>query len=313
MLPILAVGAATIAWNEKLIVRDEIARVISPLPGNHPPSQGSKLVALGKRLFTDTRLSGSSDFACSSCHRLDKGGADGKPCSRPEYRINTPSIFNVGFFDRFYWNGRVHSLEDQADKAISNPVEMSGDWSKVVNLVRTDPAYNALFATVFGTSSIEKEQIIRALVAYEKSLVSSGSRFDRYLSGDLEVLSGDEVKGLRLFLDYGCVACHQGVNIGINLYQKLGVMVPYVDTDDGADDQIDRYSVTGRSEDIGRVRVPSLRNIAQTSPYLDDGSVSRLEDVVRIMFRYQLGREPSRRDIHLIVKFLETLTGKPPA
>lgn len=207
----------------------------------------------------------------------------------------------------------MHSLEDQADKAISNPVEMSGDWSKVVNLVRTDPAYNALFATVFGTSSIEKEQIIRALVAYEKSLVSSGSRFDRYLSGDLEVLSGDEVKGLRLFLDYGCVACHQGVNIGINLYQKLGVMVPYVDTDDGADDQIDRYSVTGRSEDIGRVRVPSLRNIAQTSPYLDDGSVSRLEDVVRIMFRYQLGREPSRRDIHLIVKFLETLTGKPPA
>ncbi len=117
---------------------------------------------------------------------------------------------------------------------------------------------------------------------------------------------------MRLFLDYGCVACHQGMNIGTNLYQKLGVMVPYADSE-GAPDGLDRYDVTGRQEDIRRVRVPSLRNVALTNPYLHDGSVAKLADVVEIMFRYPLGREPAPRDIRLIVKFLKTLTGKPPA
>lgn len=311
-VPMLAVGAATVAWNDKLVVKDEISRVISPIPDHVAVSGDPALVALGKRLFTDTRLSGQQDVACESCHRLDLGGTDGKPYARPEYHINTPSIFNVRFYDRFYWNGRVRSLEEQTDRAIVSSVEMAGDWDRVINLVRTDPAYNTLFTTVFGTDPIDKEQIIGAIAAYERSLVSANSRFDRFLSGDLDALDNDEVNGLKLFLDYGCIACHQGMNIGTNLYQKLGVIVPYTDSD-AMTDVADRYSVTGRPEDVQRVRVPSLRNIAITGPYLHDGSVPKLENVVEIMFRHQLGRVPTRSDIHMIVKFLKTLTGRPPA
>jgi len=305
----VSVEAAVTVRNENLITRDEISRVIPPLTGRVPSSQSHALIKLGNRLFTDTRLSGSQDVACSSCHRLEQGGSDGRRYARPQYHVNTPSIFNLRFYDRYYWNGRVSTLEAQADNAISNPVEMASDWSRVVNLVRTDPIYNALFAAAFQDGSIGKEQVIRALVAYERSLVVVDSRFDRYLSGDLQALSDDEVKGARLFMDYGCVACHQGVNIGTNLYQKLGVVVPYVDSDGGRDG-FDRFVVTGREEDIQRVRVPSLRNIALTAPYLHDGSVAKLTDVVTIMFRHQLGWEPAPTDLSLIVKFLMTLTGK---
>lgn len=310
--PITGLGAATVAWNDKLAVKDEIARVISPIPGNVNASDDAALVALGKRLFSDSRLSGKQDVSCASCHRLDMGGADGKSSARPEYHINTPGIFNVRFYDRFYWNGRVLRLEDQADEAISSPEEMGGDWSRVVNLVRTDPAYNALFATVFGTDPVDKGQIISAIVAYERSLVSADARFDRYLAGDLAALDSDEVNGLKLFLDYGCIACHQGLNIGTNLFQKLGVIVPYTEND-AVPDGADRYNVTGRTEDLQRVRVPSLRNVALTKPYLHDGSVPKLENVVEIMFRHQLGREPTPTDIYMIVKFLKSLTGRPPA
>ncbi len=186
-------GAATFTGSDKLITRDEVARVITPLTAELALPDSDALIALGNHLFTDARLSGNQDFACSSCHRVEQGGSDGKRYSRPEYRINTPSIFNVRFYDRYYWNGRVTSPEAQADNAISSPVEMAGGWSRIINLVRTDPAYNALFATVFRAESIGKEQIIRALVAYERSLVATDSRCDRYLSGDILALNDDEI------------------------------------------------------------------------------------------------------------------------
>lgn len=275
------------------------AEPILPLPP--PPAVSKAKAALGERLFHDPRLSGSGRLSCASCHHLDAGGDDGLPLpSVPTgpYPHNTPTVFNAAFNFRFHWYGDLDSLEKQALVALQR--DMQVDWTRVLERLRADRHYPRLFKSLYGV--IDVEGIIDALVAFERTLVTPAP-IDRFLRGETTALTPRQRKGYRLFKQYGCSACHQGVNIGGNLYQKLGIFEEYDTGDPG------RFAITGKSEDLRMFRVPSLRNVAVTAPYFHNGKVKTLEKAVALMAKYQLGTRISKEDIALIVDFLHSLTG----
>jgi cytochrome c peroxidase len=187
---------------------------------------------------------------------------------------------------------------------------MGSDWATVVQRIGADPAYGSAFAEAYP-DALTQANIRSALADYERTLLSSNSRFDQYLAGNTEILTLEEKYGYQRFQDYGCIACHQGVNIGGNMFQKFGVLGDYFKARGNptvAD--LGRFNVTGEEDDRNVFKVPSLRNVAVTAPYFHDGSEPTLEGAVAIMFKYQLGRIPSEEDKTLIVKFLKTLTGE---
>ena len=268
-------------------------------------------MALGERLFNDPRLSRDQTTACATCHDLKSGGADGKPRSiRPggtPTPVNTPSIFNVALNFRLFWDGRAGSLEEQ----IQGPQEDTGtDWQVVVQRLRVDMTYVSAFAAAYP-DGLTVSSLQDALVAFERSLVTPDSRFDRYLRGDNNAITPEEKEGYRLFKAYGCTACHQGVNMGGNMYQKVGVMGDYfAKRGDIAPADLGRYRVTKLERDRYMFRVPGLRNVALTAPYLHDGKIKTLEDAVKGMSKFMLGRPVEPHDVKLITEFLHTLNGE---
>jgi len=285
---------------------------ISPIPRALPLNADK--VALGRRLFHDTRLSQDNSISCASCHDLGKGGTD-----RLSYSVgiggqradsNAPTVFNSGFNFRQFWNGRAASLEDQIDGPVHNPKEMGSNWPQIVAKLERDGTYVALLRRLYG-GGIEPAHIKDAIAEFERSLITPDSRFDRYLRGEHSALNFEEVKGYQLFKRYGCVACHQGVNVGGNLYERLGVVTPYFRNEQAsAAANLGRSAVTGRPEDLHVFKVPGLRNVALTAPYFHDGSIKTLEQVVAIMGQHQLGVAIPQTDVALIVKFLHTLSGQ---
>lgn len=280
-----------------------------PLSLNQDPAR----VALGARLFADKRLSANGQVACASCHDLARGGADGRVRSvgfaGKLTGVNAPTVFNAALNFKQFWDGRADTLEAQIDMVVENPVEMGARWSDVVATVGRDDYYRNGFASAYG-GAVTKANIINAIVSFERSLLTPNSRFDRYLRGDNGAISAAEKLGYAKFKQYGCVACHQGVNVGGNMFQKFGVMGDYLGRR-GAPTPADlgRFQVTRQEADRHVFKVPSLRNVALTAPYFHDGSAATLDDAVDVMFRYQLGRSASRDDKTAIVKFLNTLTG----
>jgi cytochrome c peroxidase len=285
---------------------------LKPLPPQ--PALDGKRVELGRQLFNDPRLSVNNSLSCASCHRLEHGGADNNPLSvgfdgKP-VAVNTPSVFNASLNFRQFWDGRAETLEEQVHVVVQSPTEMGSDWATVVQRIGADPAYGSAFAEAYP-DAVTQANIRSALADYERTLLSSNSRFDQYLAGNTEILTLEEKYGYQRFQDYGCIACHQGVNIGGNMFQKFGVLGDYFKARGNptvAD--LGRFNVTGEEDDRNVFKVPSLRNVAVTAPYFHDGSEPTLEGAVAIMFKYQLGRIPSEEDKTLIVKFLKTLTGE---
>lgn len=271
-------------------------------------------VELGDRLFRDPRLSHDNTVSCASCHDLSKGGTDQRPSpigiGGQIGDVNTPTVFNSGFNFRQFWDGRADTLEDQIDGPTHNPKEMGSSWPEIIGKLKQDSRYVSAFATLYP-DGIQSRNIKDAIATFERSLITPNSRFDRFLRGDPTAITEDEKAGYQLFKDYGCVACHQGINVGGNMFQKLGVMVDYF-SDRGklAKPDLGRYNATGRESDRYAFKVPSLRNVARTAPYFHDGSVPNLEVVIELMAKYQLGRSLSPGDVQLIVKFLNTLTGE---
>lgn len=271
-------------------------------------------VALGDRLFHDTRLSHDNSVSCASCHYLTKGGTDQRPTSigigGQVGSRNAPTVFNSGFNFRQFWDGRAETLEDQIDGPTNDPGEMASNWKEIIRNLKQDPTYVSAFAELYP-DGIQSHNIKDAIATFERSLITPNSRFDRYLRGDSLAITEEEKAGYRLFKNYGCVACHQGINIGGNMFQKLGVMVDYfAERGNPTGPALGRYAVTGQERDRYTFKVPSLRNVARTAPYFHDGSVPTLEAAVEIMAKYQLGRSLSPREVDLIVKFLRTLTGE---
>jgi len=280
---------------------------ISPIPRSLPLDD--RKIALGKRLFHDARLSRDNSVACSSCHNLAKGGVDGGKRSigiaGQRTDRNSPTVFNAVFNLAQFWDGRAATLEDQIDGPVNNPKEMASSWPAVVAKLAEDAEYRAAFDGIYG--GMEPRHIKNAIADFERSLLTPGSRFDRYLDGDRRAVTHEELKGYELFKGYGCIACHQGVNVGGNLYQRLGVMQTY---DEGsAATDVGRMAITGKREDLLVFKVPGLRNVALTAPYFHDGSIATLEQAVGLMGQYQLGVALPKYDVALIVKFLHTLTG----
>lgn len=288
----------------------EDQRAVAPLK----PITGldARKIALGDRLFHDASLSGN-DIACATCHVLANGGDDGKPRSigasgRPAKR-NAPTVFNAALHFRQFWDGRAATLEEQMDGPVAHADEMGTSWPDVIARVAADPAYVSSFTTLYGASPTEAT-VKDAIATFERTLVTTGARFDAFLDGDDGALEPLEKQGWALFRSYGCISCHQGVAVGGNMFQVFGVFGnPYEEQDDDARTDLGRFDVTGKDEDRFVFKVPSLRNVAVTGPYFHDGTVSRLEDAIRLMLRYQLGREPHDDDVEALEAFLGTLTG----
>lgn len=284
---------------------------IAPLP--EPSALDPRVVALGRSLFHDTRLSGDNTISCASCHALDKGGVDGLPRSLGVGGalggINAPSVLTAAFNFRQFWDGRAGTLEEQAGGPVLNPLEMAATWPQVLGRLNQDAKLKREFEQLYPTG-LTQENILSAIADFERSLPQA-SRFDRWLKGDDSAVTAVELEGYRLFKRHGCAACHQGVNVGGNLYQRFGVMEDYfankkqlTDADHG------RFNVTHNEEDRHLFKVPSLRNVELTAPYFHDASAVTLEQAVAVMGRYQLGVALPDKDILSITAFLKSLTAE---
>ncbi len=270
--------------------------------------------ALGEQLFNDKRLSKNNTIACSSCHLLAQGGVDRKVVSLgvggSKGVVNAPTVFNSSLNFRQFWDGRANSLEEQAEGPVHNPLEMASNWAEVTKKLQADVAINGKAQKLYGRP-VDAKLIQDALAIFQRTLVTPNSRFDKYLMGDKNALTADEQKGYQLFKSYGCIACHQGVNAGGNMFQRFGVMGDYfAKRGNITDADLGRFNVTKNPSDKHVFKVPSLRNVAATPPYFHDGSAATLADAVDVMFRYQLGRPAPDTDKKEIIRFLITLTGE---
>jgi cytochrome c peroxidase len=288
----------------------------APLPASFDAA-GARIpearVALGRQLYYETRLSRDHDLSCNSCHRLTAYGVDGAQFSRGVGgRLgsrNAPSVYNAAGHVAQFWDGRAATVEAQAKGPILNPVEMAmPDSARVIQELRSLPAYRTMFATAFPEEAepVTYDNVGRAIGAFERRLLTP-SRWDRYLAGDRTALTPAEQHGFRTFVDAGCGGCHFGAFVGGSIYQKLGLAHPWgTETDPG------RSGVTHRTADRMVFKVASLRNVAQTSPYFHDGSVTALDDAIRMMGYHEVNRRLTADQVAAIGTWLRSLTGELP-
>ena len=289
------------------------APLLEHLRGDAQHSQA--LIDLGRQLYYDARLSKSQTIACNSCHPLDAFGVDGKPTS-PGHNgqlgsRNSPTVYNAAGHATQFWDGRAANVEEQAKGPVLNPVEMAmADEAAVVRVLKSIPGYAPAFAAAFPDEpdAITFDNMAIAIGAFERGLVTPGSKWDAYLRGDRTALSEAQERGLRTFIDTGCVSCHSGTFLGGGMLQKVGAVEPWPNQSD-----LGRFNVTNAEADKMMFKVPSLRNVAMTGPYFHDGSVAELPAAVKLMAKHQLGRALSDADAAAIASFLATLTGEPPA
>ena len=274
----------------------------------------STKIELGRELFHDVRLSRNNRVSCAHCHDLTHGGADDRVRSvgvnGAVGLVNSPTVLNSGFNFSQFWDGRAPTLEAQIDEPVLSPLEMGSSWADVIAKLRASPEYIAAFRKNYG-DQVRTDHVKNAIAEFERSLSTPDSPFDRYLRHETGALNQRAKRGYDLFKSFGCASCHQGENVGGNMYQKFGIMAPYF-TDRGHITRADqgRFNVTGNPNDRYMFKVPSLRNVALTAPYFHDGSAATLPDAVRMMAKYQLGRHLTGEETDLIVEFLGTLTGQ---
>jgi len=329
LLPVsLGLGWLVVSWvDQSAIPRPDIAsevlQITDPTPAvrlNEPlsplPDIGQldpEKVALGRQLFHDPRLSADQSISCATCHPLDRGGADNRPISlgvnKARGEINAPSVLTAALNFRQFWDGRAGTLEEQAAGPVTNPREMAATWPQVLERLNRDAALKQKFSRLYP-DGITPQNITRAIADFERSLLRP-SRFDRWLQGEHNAINSDEQSGYQLFKKHGCIGCHQGANVGGNLFQRFGIMENYfADKPSISRADLGRFNITGKEEDRHVFKVPSLRNVVLTAPYFHDASTEELHEAVAVMGRYQLGVELPVRDIALIAAFLDTLTSE---
>jgi cytochrome c peroxidase len=251
-------------------------------------------VALGEQLFHDTRLSHDNTRSCGSCHDTNTNGASANARDRGAHGLplpfNTPTVFNVALNFRLNWEGNLRSLESEAAEGLRNPAIMASSGEEAIVKINADAAMVQKFRDAYARPP-DAAALVDAIATYERSLLTPGSRFDRWLAGETSAISPEELSGYLLFKSLGCISCHQGANVGGNLFQRHGVFYPLG---------------TPKPE---LVRVPSLRNVAVTAPYFHDGSAPTLNQAVRQMGLAQLDRVLTEQQVDSIVAFLRTLTG----
>ncbi len=287
-----------------------------PIPSVNNLNLINEKVTLGDQIYHDGLLSKDGSVPCAFCHMVQRGGVDSLPVSigvgGAQGSINAPTVLNSAFNFRQFWDGRAANLADQAKGPPENPVEMAHKWPDIVASMKETSHYPVAFAKLYP-DGITVDNIVDAIAEFEKTLLTPNSPYDRYLAGDSSALKPKAIHGLKLFQEYGCISCHQGINMGGNLYQKMGALVAYFDEKNPpkAADQ----GLAGRSkrtEDQNVFKVPSLRNVALTAPYFHNAQASNLTEAVRIMSANQLGRVMPDDEVASIVAFLESLTGEMP-
>jgi cytochrome c peroxidase len=271
------------------------------LPADHepitaippPPEADPRKVALGEHLFDDPRLSHDGRLACSSCHEIQTNGASKRRTDTAEddssLPLNTPTLFNAALSFRLNWEGNEKTLEEQAESSLDDPRIMATNVVEAIQNLTNERGMTTQFRLVYGHGP-DRGSFLNAIATYEQSLVTPGSRFDQWLGGDQTALSAQELSGYRLFKSLGCVSCHQGANVGGNLFERSGIF----------------HGLAGPPRVL---RVPSLRNVAVTAPYFHDGSVPTLEKAVHAMGYAQLDRDLSDEQVKAVAAFLNTLTG----
>lgn len=270
-------------------------------------------VALGRMLYYEPRLSSTGEVSCNSCHDLAKYGVDSEQVSdgvkKQKGDRNSPTVYNAaGHFVQF-WDGRAAHVEEQAKGPVMNPVEMAMPSEEaVIKTLKSIPGYVDAFKAAFPDQKdpVTFDNMALAIGAFERKLVTP-SAWDRYLKGYKPALTQEEKIGFNEYVDVGCQACHMGTFVGGGMYQKMGLTKPWVETKD-----LGRFKVTGIEDDKMLFKVPSLRNVEKTAPYYHNGAIATLEEAVRQMGEYQLGRKLTDDQVKSIIVWLKTLTGQIP-
>ncbi len=295
--------------------------VFKPIPTAAPQLPGNAAspakIELGKMLYFDPRLSASHAISCSSCHNIGMGGADAEPTSlghRWQHGgRNAPTVLNAVFNVVQFWDGRAKDLEQQAGGPMVNPVEMASPEAHVAEQLNGIPGYRGAFVRAFPGEAdpVTLPNVQNAIAVFEATLITPNAPFDRYIGGRADALSPVQKQGLALFMDKGCTACHNGVNVGGGMYAPFGVVAkPGADLLPPGDKG--RFTVTRSPGDEYVFKVPTLRNIALTAPYFHTGSVWDLRQAVAVMGTSQLGANLTSDEIDKITAFLGSLTGEQP-
>jgi cytochrome c peroxidase len=314
-LVLLALSSAVHAANWEALPSQ------APAPADNPTTPAK--VELGNMLYFDPRLSSTGTVSCFTCHNVMEGGDDHRPTSIGVHGQlggrNAPTVWNAAFQSVQFWDGRAASLEEQAKGPIINPIEMGMEKIDLaVDRINRIPGYQPYFDRAFGNKApITADTIAKAIAAYERTLITPNSAYDRFVRGDKSALTAQQQRGMQAFADTGCVSCHSGPNFsgptlptGTGFYMKFPVHLnnPYVARyrllDDGG-----RAAVTGKTADQNLWRVPTLRNLVYTAPYFHNGSVKSLPEAVRVMATAQLDKKLTDQQVTDIVAFLDSLTG----
>lgn len=281
-------------------------------------------VTLGRKMYNEARVSLDGTLSCATCHVIDKGGADSRGTRTSEGiygqfgGINAPTVLNAAFNVEQFWNGRAHTLADQAAGPPVNPVEMGDQtWEQICERLKEDASLVAEFQSIYP-EGITQATVTDAIAEYEKTLITPNDRLDQMLKGDENALTEEEKRGLAAFMDNSCAVCHVGKTLGGQSFETLGIYEDYYAAREQSnpdivynDDDKGLAGFTGDTADLHRFKVPGLRNISKTSPYFHDGTQATIEDAVRAMFRFELGvKEAPESDVASISAFLRTLDGE---
>ena len=296
---------------------------VAPAPGNNPTTEAK--VILGKMLFMDPRFSSTGTVSCNSCHNVMEGGDDSRTFSMGVHGKtggrNAPTVWNSAFHSVQFWDGRADLLEDQAKGPVTNPVEMGvSEIEQAMDKVRAIPGYKSYFDTAFGNDSMTVVNAAKAVAAFERTLITPNSPYDKYVKGDKKAMTAQQVNGMNTFAEAGCTSCHSGaafngpkMDFGQGFYTKFPTFSDndFVKKYDLSADK-GREEATGKAADAHMFRVPTLRNITDTAPYFHNGSVNDLSVAVALMAKTQLNKDLSDKEVKDIVAFLAALTGEYP-
>ena len=284
---------------------------IAPIPTTLDDIDLSK-AKLGQLLFFDTVLSKDESISCHSCHSFSQGGADTNKVSvgvsKRRGNIQSPTVYNSRYNFKQFWNGRANTLVEQANGPLTAHEEMDMSAQEVEKRLNKNALYVKQFHEVFKQGPITMEQVVSAIVEFEKALTTPNSRFDRYLRGEIE-LTKLEADGYTKFKSFGCITCHNGINIGGNSFQKMGLFRPYPYNSMYQD----RYAITKKEYHKNVFKVPTLRNITLTAPYFHDGSAKTLENAIQTMAKHNLGISLTKKDVEALIAFLKSLEGDHPS
>jgi len=295
-------------FHSKYADRFEALPAISPIPANNSLTEAK--VELGKMLFFEPRISGSGVISCATCHNPALGWTDRIPRATGHAaqvgERNTPTVLNSGFFGAQFWDGRAADLEEQALGPIEADIEMNMSLDDAITRLKGFKEYQDAFAKAYGGNGkkqITPNNVAHAMASFQRTLNTPNSPFDRYLNGDLNALTEQQKRGMAAFSDNGCSACHNGPALTDSLFHAIKVP--------GSTD-LGRFLVTGDEGDKHRFKTPTLRNVAVTYPYFNNGGTATLEEAVQVMGKEMLGRDFNKRTNADIVAFLHSLTGEMP-